>query len=59
MAGVCQADCLTSAEQEIPDWLGEDSISGRVKALIKSSLGLATPFLGLFVYKMEKITPCN
>jgi len=39
MAGVCQADYLTSADQAISDWLIQDSISRTDEAIIKSQFG--------------------
>ena len=38
MAGLYQADYLTSADQATSDWLVQDSISGRVETIINLSL---------------------
>ena len=40
MVGVYEADDLSSADQQIPDWLVYDSISGRAKTVMKWSLSL-------------------
>ena len=37
-----QADYLIGANPGIPDWLVYDSVSGRAKMVINSSLGLRT-----------------